>query len=38
MIIAGFSYNGKLKIRKVGEKMSKLSDYYQKYVLTPVFK
>lgn len=38
MVIAGFSKNGKLKIRKVEKNVKINSDYYQKYVLTPIFK
>lgn len=38
MVITGFSYNGKLKIRKVEKNVKINSDYYQKYVLTPIFK
>ena len=38
MIIIGFSYTGKVKIRKVEKNVKINSDYYQKYILTPIFK
>ena len=37
MIVAGFSYNGKLKIRKVAKSVKINATYYQEHILTPIF-
>lgn len=37
MIVAGFSYNGKLKIRRVEKNVKINSSYYQEKVLRPIF-
>ena len=38
MIVAGFAYNGKLKIRRVDKNVKINSTYYQKHILLPFFK
>jgi hypothetical protein len=37
MVVAGFCYKGKLRLRKVATKVKINSDYYQKNVLKPIF-
>ena len=37
MVVAGVSYNGKLKIRKVERNVKINSEYYQQRILTPIF-
>ncbi|GBM72233.1 hypothetical protein AVEN_83910-1 [Araneus ventricosus] len=36
-IVAGFSYNGELKIRRVGKNVKVNSTYYQEEALRPIF-
>jgi hypothetical protein len=38
MVIAGISYNGKIKIRKIDKNVKINSAYYQTNVLTPIYK
>lgn len=37
MIVAGFSYNGKLKIKRVEKNVKINSKYYQEHILSPIF-
>ena len=37
MNLASFSYNGKLKIRKVAKSIKINATYYQEHILTPIF-
>ena len=36
--ITGYSYNRKLKVKKVEKNVKINWDYHQKYILTPIFK
>ena len=38
MIISGFSYNGKLNVKKVEKNIKINLYYYQKYILASIFK
>lgn len=37
MIVVGFSYNGKLKIKRVEKNVKINSKYYQEHILSPIF-
>ena len=38
VIVADFSYKGKVKMIKIDKNVKIISNYYQEHILTPIFK